>query len=89
MENGKWNKKILDNSIGLTATCVRVPVKTSHSESVNIEFEKEYNLEMIRKILNDAPGCKVVDEHKDGGYMTPLKQRRLFDICLKNKKRSF
>ena len=70
MENE--TKKILDNSIGLTATCVRVPVKTSHSESVNIEFEKEYNLEMIRKILNDAPGCKVVDEHKDGGYMTPF-----------------
>jgi len=65
-------KKILDEKIGLTATCVRVPVKTSHSESANIEFENEYDLETVRKILENAPGCKVVDEHKDGGYITPL-----------------
>ena len=70
MENE--TKKILDNKIGLTATCVRVPVKTSHSESVNIEFENEYDLEMVKKILANAPGCKVFDEHKDGGYITPL-----------------
>ena len=70
MENE--SKKILDKKIGLTATCVRVPVKTSHSESVNIEFENEYDLEMVKKILANAPGCKVVDEHKDGGYITPL-----------------
>ncbi len=70
MENE--TKKILDKNIGLSATCVRVPVKTSHSESVNIEFEKEYELESIRKILDKAPGCKVVDEKKDGGYITPL-----------------
>jgi len=70
MENE--TKKILDKTIGLTATCVRVPVKTSHSESVNIEFENEYDLETVRKILENAPGCKVVDEHKDGGYITPL-----------------
>jgi len=70
MENE--TKKILDKKIGLTATCVRVPVKTSHSESVNIEFENEYDLEMVKKILANAPGCKVFDEHKDGGYITPL-----------------
>ena len=70
MENE--TKKILDKKIGLTATCVRVPVKTSHSESVNIEFENEYDLEKIKKILLDAPGCQVVDENKDGGYITPL-----------------
>tara|TARA_B100000963_G_scaffold307838_1_gene283055 strand:- start:33246 stop:34244 length:999 start_codon:yes stop_codon:yes gene_type:complete len=70
MENE--TKKILDKKIGLSATCVRVPVKTSHSESVNIEFENEYDLESVRKILSNAPGCKVVDEHKDGGYITPL-----------------
>ena len=51
---------------------VRVPVKTSHSESVNIEFENEYDLNVVRKILDNAPGCKVVDERKDGGYITPL-----------------
>jgi len=65
-------KKILDNKIAVTATCVRVPVKTSHSESINIEFENPYDLEDIKKILNNSPGCKVIDEHKDGGYMTPL-----------------
>ena len=70
MENE--TKKILDKKIGLTATCVRVPVKTSHSESVNVEFENEYDLETVRKILKNAPGCKVVDEAKDGGYITPL-----------------
>ena len=70
MENE--TKKILDEKIGLTATCVRVPVKTSHSESVNIEFENEYDLETVKQILKDAPGCKVIDENKDGGYITPL-----------------
>ena len=70
MENE--TKKILDKKIGLTATCVRVPVKTSHSESVNIEFENEYDLETVKQILKNAPGCKVIDENKDGGYITPL-----------------
>ena len=70
MENE--TKKILDKTIGLTATCVRVPVKTSHSESVNIEFENEYDLEIVKKILLEAPGCQVVDENKDGGYITPV-----------------
>tara|TARA_Y100000591_G_scaffold330779_1_gene362759 strand:- start:620 stop:1618 length:999 start_codon:yes stop_codon:yes gene_type:complete len=65
-------KKILDSEIEVSATCVRVPVKTGHSESINIEFNNVYNFENIIKILKNAPGCKVVDEHKDGGYITPL-----------------
>jgi len=65
-------KKILDNNISLTATCVRVPVKTSHAESINVEFDNLYDLANVKKILLNTPGCKVVDEHKDGGYMTPL-----------------
>ena len=65
-------KKILDQDINVTATCVRVPVKTSHSESINIEFNNSYDLETIKKILSNAPGCKVIDEHKDGGYITPI-----------------
>ncbi|MDB9784087.1 aspartate-semialdehyde dehydrogenase [Pelagibacteraceae bacterium] len=65
-------KKILDPNINVTATCVRVPVKTSHSESINIEFDNTYDLEKIKKILSRAPGCKVVDEPKDGGYITPI-----------------
>ena len=65
-------KKILNQDIKLTATCVRVPVKTSHSESINIEFNETYDFENIKKILNKAPGCKVVDEQVDGGYITPI-----------------
>ena len=65
-------KKILDEKIEVTATCVRVPVRTGHSESINIEFEKSYDLENIIKILDNAPGCEVIDDRKDGGYITPL-----------------
>jgi len=70
MENE--TKKILDQNIKVTATCVRVPVKTAHSESINIEFENSYDFEDIIKILNNAPGCKVIDDQKDGGYITPI-----------------
>ena len=70
MENE--TKKILDNNIKVSATCVRVPVITSHSESVNIEFDKNYNLDEVKKLLSKTPGCKLVDEHIDGGYITPL-----------------
>ena len=70
MENE--TKKILSGNIEVSATCVRVPVITSHSESVNVEFEKNYNLEEVKKLLSVTPGCKLVDEHVDGGYITPL-----------------
>ena len=65
-------KKILDQEIDVTATCVRVPVRTGHSESINIEFDNLYDFENIIKILKNAPGCKVIDDRKDGGYITPL-----------------
>ena len=65
-------KKILDNDIDVTATCVRVPVKTGHSESINIEFDNLYDFENVIKVLSNAPGCKVIDERKDAGYITPI-----------------
>ncbi len=65
-------KKILDKSIKLTATCVRIPVMVSHAESLNIEFEKPFTLEKIHEALNNAEGCKVLDERKNGGYITPV-----------------
>jgi aspartate-semialdehyde dehydrogenase len=65
-------KKILDSKIELTATCVRLPVLVSHSESVNIELEKSFTLEKVREALDNFEGCKVVDERSDGGYITPL-----------------
>ena len=65
-------KKIIDKNIELTATCVRIPVMISHAESLNIEFEKEFNLKEIHQILDSAEGCKVIDERKDGGYITQV-----------------
>jgi len=65
-------KKILDPNISLSATCVRVPVFVGHSESVNIEFNSKVDSQKIRKCLEKAPGCKVIDEVKDGGYITPV-----------------
>ena len=64
-------KKILDPKIKLTATCVRVPVFISHSEAVNVEFEKPISVEEARKILRAAPGVLVIDKHEPGGYITP------------------
>jgi len=65
-------KKILDDKIDLTATCVRLPISVSHSESVNIQFEKTFSLEQIKEALSSFDGCKVIDERSDGGYSTPL-----------------
>jgi aspartate-semialdehyde dehydrogenase len=64
-------KKILDPKIRLTATCVRVPVFISHSESVNVEFENPITVEEARNILREAPGVLVIDKHEAGGYITP------------------
>ncbi|WP_440933737.1 aspartate-semialdehyde dehydrogenase [Candidatus Pelagibacter sp.] len=65
-------KKILDETIELTATCVRIPVLVSHSESVNIEFEKSFNLDDVRESLSNAEGCQVIDKRENGGYSTPF-----------------
>jgi aspartate-semialdehyde dehydrogenase (peptidoglycan organisms) len=65
-------KKILDNKIKLTATCVRIPVRVSHAESVNIEFEKPFTLEKVHEVLNSSDGCKVFDKRNDAGYITPI-----------------
>ncbi len=65
-------KKILDDKIELTATCVRIPVKVSHAESVNIEFEKPFTVKRISETLNNSPGCKVFDKRENAGYITPV-----------------
>ncbi len=65
-------KKILDPSIKLTATCVRVPVFVGHSEAVNIEFENEISADEAREILRESPGILVVDKRENGGYITPV-----------------
>ncbi|MGR3639344.1 aspartate-semialdehyde dehydrogenase [Alterinioella nitratireducens] len=65
-------KKIVDPSIKVTATCVRVPVFVGHAEAINIEFEEFLDEEEARDILRTAPGILVVDKREDGGYVTPV-----------------
>ncbi|TXF76197.1 aspartate-semialdehyde dehydrogenase [Chryseobacterium sp.] len=66
-------KKIMgDDTFNLTATAVRVPVQGGHSESVNIEFENDFDLEEIRKILSETPGVVVMDDVKNSIYPMPL-----------------
>ncbi len=65
-------KKILgDQKIGVSATCVRVPVKTSHSESVNVEFERPIAVEEAKAALLRAPGVVLMDETK-GEFPQPI-----------------
>jgi len=65
-------KKIVDKSIKVTATCVRVPVFVGHSEAINIETEDFLDEDEAREILRQSPGIMVVDKREDGGYATPV-----------------
>ena len=65
-------KKIVDPSIKVTATCVRVPVFVGHSEAVNIEFEDFLDEDEARDILRESPGIMVIDKRESGGYVTPV-----------------
>ena len=65
--------KILgDDKVKLSATAVRVPVSGGHSESVNVEFEKPFEVGNVRRILNDFPGVKVQDQTDTNTYPMPL-----------------
>ncbi len=69
----KEPKKIMgDDTFNLTATAVRVPVQGGHSESVNIEFENEFDLDDVRKILAETPGIVLQDDVKNNVYPMPL-----------------
>jgi len=80
MENGytkeEWKmiyetKKILDPEIEVSATCVRVAVFNSHSESVNVEFEKPFEMEDVIDILSEAESVELLDRPFDNMYATP------------------
>ena len=75
-------KKILDNNIRVTSTCVRIPVLVSHCISINIEFQKKHKLDEVKSILSSSPGCKVFDEQKDGGYITPVEAENKFETFI-------
>jgi len=65
-------KKILDPSIRMSVTCVRVPVFIGHSEAINLEFENPISANEARKLLRRAPGVTVVDHRANEGYVTPV-----------------
>jgi len=66
-------KKIMrDDSIRVTSTAVRIPVMGGHSESVNIEFEEEFDLDEVKRILADSPGIIVVDDLATQQYPMPM-----------------
>lgn len=65
-------KIIGDSSIAVTATCVRIPTLGGHSESVNIEFEKDFDLPEVKNILSNTPGVVVKDDIANSIYPMPL-----------------
>jgi len=66
-------RKILgDQSIGLTATTVRIPTMGGHSEAINVEFHKDYDLKEVRTILENTPGVIVEDDVKNNVYPMPI-----------------
>ncbi|HEY1425859.1 MAG TPA: aspartate-semialdehyde dehydrogenase [Caulobacteraceae bacterium] len=81
-EHKMWNEthKMLDPSIKLTVTCVRVPVFVGHSEAVHLEFERPIDADEARELLREAPGVIVVDKHDRTGYMTPKEAQGEFPV---------
>ena len=71
--------KILDPTIDVVPTAVRVPVFVGHSESINIEFHSPMDEQLAREILREAPGVAVVDKREAGGYITPIEVVGEFD----------
>ncbi len=61
-------QKIMDENIKVSPTAVRIPVFRSHSESINIETEKPFNVENIVKLLSNAPGAKLMDNPDTNSY---------------------
>ena len=73
-------KKILDSSINVTATAVRVPVSGGHSEAVNIEFERQPNLADIRKALHESEGIVLKDNPDTNTYPMPIYAKGKNDV---------
>ena len=65
-------KIMRDDAIRVTATTVRIPVMGGHSEAVNVEFEKEYDLDEVKSLLQSSPGIEVVDDTANQQYPMPM-----------------
>lgn len=76
------HKIMHDESIGITATAVRVPVARSHAESIYIETEKELSVEEIRNALKDFPGVELVDDVENMKYPMPLDTSDKTDVAV-------
>lgn len=70
--NWETRKIFADDSIEVSATCVRIPVFYGHSEAVQIETKTAISAEEVQQLLAKAPGVTVIDERKDGGYPTAV-----------------
>jgi len=82
-------KIIGDAGIKLAATAVRVPVQGGHSESVNVEFERNFTLEEVRKILSDTPGVTLQDRPEFNTYPMPLMAEGKDDVFVGRLRRDF
>ncbi len=71
-----WN----DTSVGITTTCVRVPVMRAHAESINLEFEHPLDEEEAKRILSEAPGVSIIDDRGGKRFPTPLDASHQDDI---------
>jgi aspartate-semialdehyde dehydrogenase len=69
-----------DDSIGVTATTVRIPVMGGHSESVNVEFENDFEIEELKKLLANSPGIVVQDDPAQQIYPMPLWAQEKDDV---------
>lgn len=78
----KETKKILAADIAVTATAVRVPVVGGHSEAVNVEFENEFELAEIRRLLHHTPGILVQDNPLTNTYPMPLMSANRDEVCV-------
>lgn len=77
-------KKILslDDSVGISATCVRVPVLNSHSVEIDVEFKKETTVEEIREVLKNAPGVILVDNVQENEYPMPINATGIDEVLV-------
>ena len=82
-------KKILDKNIEVTATAVRVPVIGGHSESVNITFENDFDLDEIRIALNSMAGVMVVDNISNNEYPMPINTHKKDAVYVGRTRRDF
>jgi aspartate-semialdehyde dehydrogenase len=82
-------KKILDKNIDVVATAVRVPVVRGHSESINIAFEKEFDLEKVRLLLNQIDGVEVLDDLENNEYPMPITSHKKDAVFVGRIRRDF